>query len=102
MLIYNKTKKLNRLIIFLFIVILFIPKGQLNMKKQIKIKIYPTGKIESETIGIKGKACLGYIKEIEQLTGANAVNSNFTNEYYEQETENKINNEVNQKSEYPN
>ena len=35
------------------------------MAKQIKIRVYPDGRIESETVGIKGKSCLGYIKDIE-------------------------------------
>lgn len=55
------------------------------MKKQIKIRVYPNGKIESETVGIKGKACLGYIKDIEQLTGGTVLDSQFTEEYYEQQ-----------------
>ena len=36
------------------------------MKKQITIRVFPDGRIESETHGIKGKDCLKYIKEIEQ------------------------------------
>ena len=35
------------------------------MSKQIKIRVYPDGRIESETVGIKGKSCLNYIKEVE-------------------------------------
>ena len=34
------------------------------MSKQIKIRVYPDGRIESETVGIKGKSCLNYIKEV--------------------------------------
>lgn len=55
------------------------------MKKQIKIRVYPDGKIESETINIKGKKCLKYIKEVEALTNAKTVKSKFTEEYYQQE-----------------
>lgn len=61
------------------------------MEKQIKIRIYPDGRIESETVGIKGKSCLNYIKEVENLTDAKTVKSEFTNEYYESE---KVNNSV--------
>ena len=61
------------------------------MSKQIKIRVFPDGHIESETVGIKGKACLGYIKEIENLTGGKVVNSAFTQEY--NETEQHIYNE---------
>ncbi|CDE89487.1 TPA: DUF2997 domain-containing protein [Candidatus Gastranaerophilales bacterium HUM_20] len=55
------------------------------MAKQIKIRVYPDGRIESETVGIKGKSCLGYIKEVENLTGARTVKSEFTHEYNETE-----------------
>ncbi len=63
------------------------------MTKQIKIRVYPDGRIESETIGIKGKSCLNYIKEIEQLTGAKTVQSEFTEEYHQQEVYNDTYNE---------
>ena len=53
------------------------------MNKQIKIRVYPNGKIESETVGIKGKSCLNYIKEVENLTGAKTIKSEFTKEYNE-------------------
>ena len=58
------------------------------MSKQIKIRVYPDGRIESETVGIKGKSCLNYIKEVEQLTGAKTVYSEFTEEYHQQEVNN--------------
>ncbi len=55
--------------------------------KQIKIRIFPDGRIESETVNIKGKKCLEYIKPIQEMTGAQAIDSEFTDEYYENETE---------------
>ena len=66
------------------------------MAKQIKIKIYPDGRIESETVGIKGKDCLKYIKDTEQLVGAKVVQSEFTEEYYRQNLENTDSYGVNQ------
>ena len=54
--------------------------------KKIKLRIYPTGKLEAETNGIKGKACLDYISILESLTGSTTVDSDFTAEYYETET----------------
>ena len=57
------------------------------MAKQINIRVYPDGRIESETVGIKGKSCMNYIKEVENLTGAKTVKSEFTNEYYEVENQ---------------
>ncbi len=47
------------------------------MSKQIKIRVYPDGRIESETVGIKGKQCLGYIKDIEAITGAKIYGDAF-------------------------
>lgn len=70
------------------------------MTKQIKIRVYPDGRIESETIGIKGKSCLGYIKDIENLTGAKVVHSEFTEEYHQQEANNDTYNEGYQQSGY--
>lgn len=56
--------------------------------KKIKLRIYTDGKVEAETNGVKGKACLDYISILESLTGATTVDSDFTAEYYE--TENRI------------
>ena len=70
------------------------------MAKQIKIRVYPDGRIESETVGVKGKACLNYIKDIENLTGAKTVNSQFTQEYYETEQQVNTSNEGYQQSGY--
>ena len=70
------------------------------MTKQIKIRVYPDGRIESETVGIKGKSCLNYIKEVEQLTGAKTVYSEFTGEYPQQEVLNDTYNEGYQQGGY--
>lgn len=56
--------------------------------KKIKLRIYTDGKVEAETNGVKGKACLDYISILESLTGATTVDSDFTAEYYE--TDNRI------------
>ena len=53
--------------------------------KQLKISIYSNGTIKAGTEGIKGKACRDYVKVLEQLTGARAVDSGYTSEYYEQD-----------------
>ena len=53
------------------------------MGKQIKIRIYPDGKIESQKDKIKGKSCLKYIQPLESLLEAKIVDSEFTHEYYE-------------------
>ena len=53
--------------------------------KQISLRIFTDGKVQAETRGIKGKACLDYISIIERLTGARTVDSDFTEEYRETE-----------------
>ena len=68
------------------------------MTKQITIRVYPDGRIESETHGIKGKDCLKYIKEIEQLTDAKIVRSEFTEEYRQVISTNDVSDEVHQQS----
>ena len=55
--------------------------------EQIKLRIYTDGKIEAETNGVKGKACLDYISILEKLTGATTVDSDFTAEYREAENQ---------------
>lgn len=52
---------------------------------QIEIKIRPDGKIEAETFGVKGRKCMDYLKIIEQLTNARTVDSDYTEEFYQQE-----------------
>ena len=54
-------------------------------KKQLKIKFLPNGEIEMETVGIKGKKCLDYVKLLEQLADAKVQKQELTKEYYEQE-----------------
>ena len=55
------------------------------MKKQIQIRIFPDGHIETVTRNIIGKECLGYIRPLEQLLEAQVADSAFTSEYYETE-----------------
>ena len=70
------------------------------MTKQIKIRVYPDGRIESETHDIKGKDCLSYIKEIEQLTDSKIESSEFTSDYNQIVSTNESINEVNQQNGY--
>ena len=55
------------------------------MAKQIKIRIFPDGHIETVTKNIKGKQCLKYLQPLEQLLDAQVTDSEFTSEYYETE-----------------
>lgn len=63
------------------------------MKKQIQVRIYPNGKIEAKTIGVKGKHCVQYSSLLEQVLNARVVESQLTDEYYQQE---EIYNEINE------
>ncbi len=53
------------------------------MTPKIEIRIYPTGLIESKSIGIKGKNCLDYLPLLEDVLQAETVMSSFTAEYQE-------------------
>lgn len=59
------------------------------MSRQIRIQIRPDGTIHAQVQGIKGAGCTEYISVIEQLLNAETIDSEYTNEYYEQE-QNKI------------
>ncbi|MBQ9960493.1 MAG: DUF2997 domain-containing protein [Firmicutes bacterium] len=49
--------------------------------KQIEIRIFKDGHIESETKGIKGRECLKYVSEVEKLTEAEVIDSAFTKDF---------------------
>ena len=55
------------------------------MAKKLKIKLFPDGTIQVETLGIKGKKCEDYIPLIEELTNAKVVSKSYTKEYEELE-----------------
>ncbi|MBP5386889.1 MAG: DUF2997 domain-containing protein [Prevotella sp.] len=65
------------------------------MAKQIKIRIFPDGHIETVTKNIKGKQCLKYLQPLEQLLDAQVTDSEFTSEYYEAEVEETTSETVN-------
>lgn len=54
-------------------------------KKQLKIKLLPSGEIQMQTIGIKGKKCLDYVEMLKMLADVRIEKQEFTEEYYEQE-----------------
>lgn len=47
----------------------------------LRIRIKPNGEIDAETVGLKGEACLEYIRILEELLAAETVESSFTDEY---------------------
>jgi hypothetical protein len=65
------------------------------MAKQIQIRIFPDGHIETVTKNIKGKQCLKYLQPLEQLLDAQVTDSEFTSEYYESEVEETTSETVN-------
>ena len=55
------------------------------MTKRIRVQIFPDGRIQAETQGIKGRSCTEYIKILEEILEAEAVESAYTAEYYASE-----------------
>jgi hypothetical protein len=58
------------------------------MRRRILVQIYPDGRIQVETQGIKGKACTDYIRVLEELLKAETYISSYTPEYYEEQNVN--------------
>ena len=52
------------------------------MAKRVVVQIFPDGRIQAQTQGIKGKKCTDYIRILEELLEAETVDSEYTAEYY--------------------
>ena len=52
------------------------------MAKRIQIQIFPDGRVQAETQGIKGKKCTEYINLLEELLEAETIDSEYKSEYY--------------------
>ena len=57
------------------------------MTKKLKIRLRPNGEIEMETVGVKGKECLDYIKLLQKLTEVKISKTELKDEKYETETQ---------------
>ncbi len=57
------------------------------MTKRITVRIRPDGSIEAETHGMRGPECLPYIERLERLTDSEAVDSWYTDEFFETQLE---------------
>lgn len=57
------------------------------MTKKLKIKLLPNGEIQMETHGVKGKKCLDYIDLLKKLVDVKISDVQYSQEYYETETE---------------
>jgi hypothetical protein len=66
------------------------------MKRQLQVRIYPDGKIDAKTLGIKGEKCTGYIKIFEEILKARAVESSYTEEYHQTEAQETVKPEIQQ------
>lgn len=53
--------------------------------KRIRVRILQDGQVEAQTQGIKGRSCTDYIAILEDLLRAEAIDSEYTAEYYETE-----------------
>ncbi len=60
------------------------------MKQELIITIKKDGTVHTITKNIKGNSCLNYIDLIQTLIKADIYDSSFTNEYYEEVTENEL------------
>lgn len=55
------------------------------MTQRIQLRVYPDGRIEAVTQGVKGKKCTDYIAVLEELLRAETIQSAYTPEYHEKE-----------------
>jgi len=53
---------------------------------RINIRIFPDGRVQGDVQGVQGKKCTNYIKIIEDLVDGQTDESDYTEEFYEQET----------------
>ena len=57
------------------------------MQKRSVIRIRKDGSIQAESQGIKGKKCLNYLSRLEEIAGAQIVDSKYTKAFYEKTEE---------------
>lgn len=54
-------------------------------EEKIQVRIFPDGRIEATTLGVKGEKCTKYIKVLEDIFQAETIESAYTEEFYEEE-----------------
>lgn len=57
------------------------------MEERLQIRIGPNGRIEAETLGIRGAKCQDVIELLEQLLNAEVSETTLKPEYYEVEVD---------------
>ena len=55
-------------------------------QKKIKLRISPDGQVQAEILGFQGKKCTDYISVLEQMLDAEATDSDWTAEYFLEES----------------
>ena len=60
--------------------------GGIDVGKTVEIRLSPDGSVTAETHGMTGKSCLAYMALLEELMQASVVDSEFTKDFYAQET----------------
>jgi hypothetical protein len=63
-------------------------------EERITLRIRRDGTVQGQTLGIKGSRCLAYIDVLRDLIAAEAVDSHFTEEYYEHADEESARHDV--------
>lgn len=53
------------------------------MAKHLSVRIFPDGLIQADIHGLKGKKCTEYIRILEEILEAEAVDSAYTPEYFQ-------------------
>ena len=56
------------------------------MSKQVRIQIFADGRVQAEVQGVKGKTCTNYLALLEEALNAETISSNYTPEYFEEQT----------------
>lgn len=49
--------------------------------REIRLRIFPDGRVVAEVVGVPGPACAQYIPLVEMLVGGEAIDSSRTAEY---------------------
>lgn len=57
----------------------------MSVSQSIQVTIGLDGSIKAETIGMKGNKCMASIAALEDLLEAEAIDSEYTKEFYENE-----------------
>jgi hypothetical protein len=58
------------------------------LTEKVVVRIFPDGRIQAETKGIKGEKCTDLIPILEELLHADAIKAEYTEEFYEVEQSN--------------